>query len=113
MWVDAAGTFNGIVGLAAFLSANPVRPTFFEGQYVLNHGAEFYPTAMIYRLTPVVMIGLVIGLIASVLITIGKRQAAGGKQQPSRPPLAACFLLLAFSLLFIVFITPVAKKYDR
>ena len=44
MWVDAAGTISGILGLAAFLSTNPVRPTFFDGQYVLNHGPEFYPT---------------------------------------------------------------------
>jgi len=113
MWVDAVGTFNGIVGLAAFLSANPVRPTFFEGQYVLNHGAEFYPTAMIYRLTPIVLIGLVIAFITSVLITRGRRQEAGGKKQTSLPYLAACLVLLAFSLLFILFITPVAKKYDR
>lgn len=115
MWVDAAGTLNGIVGLAAFLSANPVRPTFFEGQYVLNHGAEFYPTALIYRLTPVVMIGLVIALIASVLITRGtlRVQEARNKQQAIMQHLASCIVLLAFSILFMIFITPVAKKYDR
>ncbi|MBI5563476.1 MAG: glycosyltransferase family 39 protein, partial [Chloroflexi bacterium] len=113
MWVEAAGTLNGILGLAAFLSANPVRPTFFEGQYVLNHGAEFYPTALIYRLTPVVMIGLVIALIAGVLNARGRMQDAGSKNQTVAQPLASCIVLLAFSLLFIGFITPVAKKYDR
>lgn len=106
MWVEAVGTFNGIVGLAAFLSANPVRPTFFEGQYVLNHGAAFYPTALIYRLTPVVMIGLIVA-VAAVIISARTTHAA------SRRDLKTNLALLAFSLLFIIFITPVAKKYDR
>jgi len=106
MWVDAVGTFNGIVGLAAFLSANPVRPTFFEGQYVLNHGAEFYPTALIYRLTPVVTIGLVVAFAAVII-------SARTTHHASRRDLKTNLALLAFSLLFIIFITPVAKKYDR
>ena len=113
MWIDAAGTLSGILGLAAFLSINPVRPTFFDGQYVLNHGPEFYPTALIYRLTPVVMIGVVIALIAGVLEVRGRRQEASNKQQASTQPLASCLVLLAFSLLFIIAITSVAKKYDR
>jgi 4-amino-4-deoxy-L-arabinose transferase-like glycosyltransferase len=113
MWVDAAGTINGILGLAAFLSANPVRPTFFEGQYVLNHGPEFYPTALIYRLTPVVMIGLVVALMAGVLKIRGRTQDARHTQHATRQSLASCLVFLAFSLLFLVAITPVAKKYDR
>jgi hypothetical protein len=120
LWVDAAGTFNGIIGLAAFLSANPVRPTFFEGQYVLNHGPEFYPAALVFRLTPIVMIGLVIALIAGVIEARrrrqearGTRQEAGSQRQEAAPDLASCLWLLAFSFLFMVFITPVAKKYDR
>lgn len=105
MWVDAAGTINGILGLAAFLSANPVRPTFFEGQYVLNHGPEFYPTALIYRLTPVVMIGLVVALVA-IIITVRTQRIA-------RHGLLINLTLFTFALLFLVAITPVAKKYDR
>ena len=107
MWVDAAGTLNGIVGLAAFLSANPVRPTFFEGQYVLNHGLNFYPTALIYRLTPVVMAGLLSALMTAILAARTMRYA------PRRHGLLLSLTLLAFAVLFIVFITPVAKKYDR
>ncbi len=106
MWVDAAGTISGILDLAAFLSINPVRPTFFEGQYVLNHGPEFYPTALIYRLTPVVMIGLVVAL-AALFIRVRTTQHA------TRRDLYTNLALLAFALLFIIVITPVAKKYDR
>ncbi len=124
MWRDPIGTFNGIVGLASFYSVNPVRPSFFDGQYVLNHGLNFYPTALIHRLTPVVMIGLVVALIA---IVIDARRNAGGLRvwsasrergdktgfAPHPVPFATCLLLLAFSVLYLVFITPVAKKYDR
>jgi 4-amino-4-deoxy-L-arabinose transferase-like glycosyltransferase len=127
MWVDAAGTFNSLLGLAVFLSANPVRPTFFEGQYVLNHGPEFYPTALIYRLTPVVMVGIIIALIAGAFATQRRIQETGVRNQKAEGRArsfilslasrllssGSCIPLLAFSLLFIVFITPVAKKYDR
>ena len=101
MWLDPIGTFNGIVGLASFYSANAVRPTLFDGQYVLNHGPAFYPTALAYRLTPIVMIGLILTVVALI---------AQRKNRDHRFPLAAC---LAYAILFIVFITPVAKKYDR
>jgi hypothetical protein len=106
MWVDPIGTFNGIVGLATFYSVNPVRPTFFEGQYVLNHGLNFYPTALAYRLTPMVMLGLLAALVSVVI-------KARHQNQEAKNGWAVCLLLLAFSVLFIVFITPVAKKYDR
>lgn len=107
MWTDPLGTLNGILGLASFYSANPVRPSFFDGQYVLNHGANFYPTALIYRLTPVVMLGLIIAPLAMLLENVRQKQAA------RRDQFAVCLTLLAFAILFIIAITPVAKKYDR
>ena len=135
MWVQPIETLSGIFGLASFLSVNAVRPTFFDGQYQLNHGASFYPMALLFRLTPIVMLGLVIAVVA---IARGEKQPqggtsreAGGRRQPqggaSREAgsaeqgdpapcnlqLVPCLWLLVFAVLFIIFITPVAKKYDR
>jgi 4-amino-4-deoxy-L-arabinose transferase-like glycosyltransferase len=107
MWTDPIGTLQGIIGLASFYSGNAVRPTFFDGQYVLNHGLGFYPTALLYRLSPIVLIGLACAVIALFIRARGKRQGT------THWHLASGFWLLAFSILFIVFITPVAKKYDR
>jgi hypothetical protein len=44
-----------------------VRPTFFDGQYQLNHGVNFYPLALAFRLTPVLVLGLLAALIAIVV----------------------------------------------
>ncbi len=101
MWVDPIGTLQGIIGLASFYSGNAVRPTFFDGQYVLNHGLTFYPTALLYRLTPSVLIGL--GIAVSAIIIRRKNNRDLGW-------LGICLL---FAILYLGFITPVAKKYDR
>jgi 4-amino-4-deoxy-L-arabinose transferase-like glycosyltransferase len=103
MWVQPLETLGGIFGLASFLGANAVRPTFFDGQYALNHGANFYPVALAFRLTPVLVFGLIAAFIA-IIITAWKR---------SDRQAFAVILLLIGAALFIALITPAAKKYDR
>ncbi len=105
MWIDPIGTLGGIFGLAAYLKDNAVRQTFFDGQFNLNHGWNFYPTALAFRLTPVVVLGLIVAVGAGIVTAWRRKQ--------KRDELIAGFLLLTFTVLFIVFITPVAKKYDR
>jgi 4-amino-4-deoxy-L-arabinose transferase-like glycosyltransferase len=107
LWVQPIETVGGIFGLAKFLSENAVRPTFFDGQYELNHGPGFYPLALIYRLTPIVVIGLIGAVVGAVA---ARRKPSTAKRSTE---LLAGVLLLAFVVLFVVFITPVAKKYDR
>ncbi|HSD83763.1 MAG TPA: hypothetical protein VLG46_07895, partial [Anaerolineae bacterium] len=84
-------------------SEHAVRPTFFDGQYKLNHGPSFYPLALAFRLTPV----LVLGLFAALIFIVG----AAWKQEDAR--LFGIIILLLGAALFILFITPAAKKYDR
>ncbi|HTP07867.1 MAG TPA: glycosyltransferase family 39 protein, partial [Anaerolineae bacterium] len=103
MWVDPIGTLGGIFGLASFLGANAVRPTFFDGQYQLNHGASFYPLALAFRLTPVLAFGLIAALIF-IVIAAWKRS--------DRQTFGVIVLLIGAAL-FIALITPAAKKYDR
>ncbi len=103
MWVQPVETLAGIFGLASFLGANAVRATFFDGQYQLNHGANFYPLALAFRLTPVLAFGLIAALIGIVV--------AAWKRSDTRP--FGVIVLLIGAALFIALITPVAKKYDR
>jgi 4-amino-4-deoxy-L-arabinose transferase-like glycosyltransferase len=103
MWVQPLETLGGIFGLASFLGANAVRPTFFDGQYALNHGANFYPVALAFRLTPVLVFGLIVALIA--LVVAAWKQSSTGA--------FAVILLLIGAALFVALITPAAKKYDR
>ncbi len=103
MWVQPVETLSGIFGLASFLGANAVRPTFFDGQYALNHGANFYPLALAFRLTPVLVFGLIAALIA-IVVAAWKRS--------DRQTFGVIVLLIGAAL-FIALITPAAKKYDR
>ncbi len=103
MWVQPIETLSGIFGLASTLIANAVRPTFFDGQYALNHGANFYLVALAFRLTPVLVFGLLVALIT--IVVAAWRQAG--------TPIFAVFVLLIGAALFIALITPAAKKYDR
>jgi 4-amino-4-deoxy-L-arabinose transferase-like glycosyltransferase len=103
MWVQPVETLGSIFGLASFLKDNAVRPTFFDGQYALNHGASFYPVALAFRLTPVLVFGLIAALMA-IVVAAWKRS--------DRSTFAVLVLLIGAAL-FIAFITPVAKKYDR
>ena len=105
MWVDPIGTLGGIFGLASYLKDNAVRPTFFDGQFSLNQGANFYPTALAFRVTPVIVVGLI--------VAVGAVMVAAWRKQQKRDELFAGFLLLAFTVLYVIFITPIAKKYDR
>jgi hypothetical protein len=105
MWIDPLGTLGGIFELASYLKDNAVRPTFFDGQFALNHGASFYPTALAFRLTPVIVLGL--------LAAVGAVLVAAWRKRQQRDELFAGFLLLAFTVLYLIFITSIAKKYDR
>jgi len=103
MWVQPLETLSGMFGLASFLGANAVRPTFFDGQYQLNHGASFYPVALAFRLTPILVLGLIAALIAVI---------AAAWKRSDRQTFSVIVLLIG-AVLFLVFITPAAKKYDR
>jgi 4-amino-4-deoxy-L-arabinose transferase-like glycosyltransferase len=103
MWVQPSETLGSIFGLASYLKDNAVRPTFFDGQYALNHGANFYPLALAFRLTPVLVFGLLVALI-TIAVAAWKRS--------DRQTFAVIMLLIGAALL-IGFITPIAKKYDR
>jgi 4-amino-4-deoxy-L-arabinose transferase-like glycosyltransferase len=105
MWVDPLGTLGGIFGLASYLKDNAVRPTFFDGQFALNHGVSFYPLALAFRLTPVIVLGL--------LAAVGAALVAAWRKRQNRDELLAGFLLFAFTVLYLIFITPASKKYDR
>ncbi|HZY43263.1 MAG TPA: glycosyltransferase family 39 protein [Anaerolineae bacterium] len=109
MWLNPIGTLQGILGLASFYSGNAVRPTFFDGQYVLNHGLTFYPTALLYRLSLIELLGLIIAI---VFIVREIRRRRSNFQLPASN-LYSIVIFLVYAILFIVFITPVAKKYDR
>jgi hypothetical protein len=107
MWVDPVFTLRRVLGamLSYAASGHTEAPLFFNGRiYTGDPGASFYPITYLWRTTPVVLLGLFIsgvGLALPRLVLI---------QPAQRRPMG---MLLLFALLFTVFMTLGAKKFDR
>lgn len=81
---------------------NALRPTFFMGQAAFDHGPLFYPVALLLRLSPVVLVGLL------YLIWNARKR----KELRSFFTLQNLILLL-WAVGFVAAITLAAKKFDR
>jgi hypothetical protein len=101
-WVDLAGALERVVLQVAYEGASPHGwGNFFLGRAVADPGPLFYPAALVLRLTPWTLAG-VLALGAAVA---GRGAAPQG--------LAAALLLLAFMLLFVGVLSVPPKKFDR
>ena len=107
MWVDPLGSLGRVFSQAtAYASEGHEHPGFFYGE--IYPGGKlpwtFYPLVTLWRLTPVVLAGLVWALLA---LFFPRRLSLS----PDRRRLVG--VLLGFSLLFAVFMSLGAKKFDR
>jgi hypothetical protein len=107
MWVDPIYALRRVGGgmLSYAVHGHTEAPLFFDGRvYTGDPGAHFYPITFLWRTTPVVLIGLVL---AALALIIPQARLFVPKH---RGPLG---MLLLFALLFTVFMTAGAKKFDR
>jgi len=99
LWTDPGGTLNTLSAFSGRHIEMVQRPIFFAGQMRYDAGAFFYPVVFLFRISPVVIGGLVIGL-------------AKLHRLPSDRRLA--FLVpLAFAVGFGALMSLGAKKHDR
>ncbi|MBE7554735.1 MAG: glycosyltransferase family 39 protein [Anaerolineales bacterium] len=89
---------------------------FFLGQTLDDPGPWFYPYALAFRLTPVVLLGLLMTL--AWLISRLRAKPSGGSAPParfSRPDLelTVTWVIVAFVIFIIVFANISPKKLDR
>ncbi len=119
MWVDPLGTIQGVLDKATGYAASPhERGNFFLGKVGLDPGPFFYPVALLFRLTPLTLLGLG----GSLLLLLGlSSEAYRNRRRIWNPPRAdphrwrvmQVFALWAFILLYVLFMTTGAKKFDR
>jgi len=100
MWVDPLGTVQGVLDTIFGFAATPGRTSeFFLGKAVADPGPWFYPVALAFRTTPLVLLGLAAAL---PLLFVGRKAQKGN--------LAA---ILAYACLFTILMSWGAKKFDR
>ena len=99
LWANPAGTFNTFFDFAGRHVETVQRPTFFAGQTTYDPGPSFYPVAFIFRVSPIVLIGLLIGLVTLRRLPSDRR--------------IVFLLLLAFAVGFGALMSLGAKKHDR
>ncbi|MFQ5987780.1 MAG: ArnT family glycosyltransferase [Dehalococcoidia bacterium] len=99
MWVDPLGSLQGVLASAIRSAGTPHENlNFFLGQVRPDPGPWFYPFALLFRITPLAMLGVV----ASIpLLFRGKREQR-----------MALMSLLTYILLFSGFMSMGAKKFD-
>lgn len=105
LWVSPAAVLATVGGSANRHLEEALRETFFLGRAAFDHGPLFYPVALLWRLGPVVWLALFPA--AAMLIDWRKDR---GKMSSGAYPI---LLLLVWAVLFLVAITPAAKKFDR
>jgi hypothetical protein len=107
MWVDPIYTLRRVLGamIGYAVRGHTEAPLFFNGKiYTGDPGLSFYPITYLWRTTPIVLMGL---LFAGISLIIPKTP---GMTATRRQPIVALFL---FAVLFTVFMSLGAKKFDR
>lgn len=107
MWVAPLQTLGSVIGKAGQLAeAGHLDALYFNGQVFDNGklGFDFYPVAYLWRTTPVVLAGLLAGLVFF-----------WRKRKPFDEPAARLLMLglLIMAVFFTLGMTAAAKKFDR
>jgi len=97
-WADPRAAVRALIAAATYHEGIGLRNVFFAGQLTADPGPLFYPAVLLFRLTPPVLIGLVL----AVYDGIKKRRAA-----------FSCWWFLLPTFVYLAAITLATKKFDR
>jgi hypothetical protein len=117
MWIAPLGTIQAVLEQAIGYAQSPhYVPHFFLGQVRGDPGPWFYPVVLLFRMTPLTMLGLA-AAIPLLLRREAEEQMDRGDSSLSPPlpfsPTSLLVVLLLYALLFGAFMTLGAKKFDR
>ncbi|GAB4277402.1 MAG: hypothetical protein Kow0080_28370 [Candidatus Promineifilaceae bacterium] len=124
LWQDAATVFTRASSDANRHIDTALRPTFFMGKSEFEHGPLFYPVVLLFRLSPVVILGLLFTIGSTVKtaklakVDQNKKKHTSLRFRLSRLELfklrtSAIWLLWLWAILFLAGITLAEKKFDR
>jgi hypothetical protein len=102
MWFTPVDAVSGVLKGAIGYADDPHEGSnYFWGAIRPDPGLFFYPVAWLFRTTPLVILGVGIAIVRGV-----RRRGSGVER-------GTVLTLLAFAVLFTVFMTTGAKKFDR
>lgn len=104
-WAAPAAVVDTVGGSANRHLDEALRETFFLGRAAFDHGPLFYPVVLLWRLSPVVWLAL----LPTATLIAGRRRAA----KSGWSDMKWVALLALWAVLFLIAITPAAKKFDR
>lgn len=117
MWVAPIDSLAGVLlGATDYASEGHEGFNYFMGQPLLDPGPLFYPVAWFVRATPIAVAGLALAVVRALRPAIGEHavvassEGGAGRRGARREAVA---WLVAFAVLFGVFMTLGAKKFDR
>jgi hypothetical protein len=116
MWVNPLESLNGVVRGAGGHALNAHEdPLYFNGAIVDGDpGPAFYPATYLWRTTPFVLAGLALAALAYLTSLWGTRPLNLAKVPNLRKvPTPIVLALTLYPLLFMLFMTFGAKKFDR
>jgi 4-amino-4-deoxy-L-arabinose transferase-like glycosyltransferase len=99
LWVNPAETLDTLFAFTGRHVETAQRPIFFAGELTYNPGPLFYPVVLLFRISPIVLVGLAVGL-------IGLRRLPPDRR-------FAFLALLIFSVGFGTLMSLGVKKHDR
>lgn len=99
LWANPANTLGTLSAFAGRHIEMAQRPIFFAGRMTYDPGPAFYPVVFILRVSPVVLVGFVAGLVTLRRLPPDRR--------------LAFVLLVVFAIGFGALMSQGAKKHDR
>jgi 4-amino-4-deoxy-L-arabinose transferase-like glycosyltransferase len=99
LWAEPVTTLRGLLDVGERHIESALRPIFFHGQFTYDPGLFFYPLVWLFRVSPLVLIGLPVAFFTT-LRRPGHRRFA-------------LVALAALALGFGLFVAVAGKKHDR
>ena len=100
-WLDPRAAFTSLLAATTYHEGIGLRDIFFAGRMTVDPGPLFYPTVLLFRLTPPVLIGLALAAFDAI------------RRKGARPKILATCWFLAPVLLYLTVLTLATKKFDR
>lgn len=106
LWLSPLPVVQQLTGTFGEHAAEALRPSTFLGQITFDPGPLFYPLTLAFRLSPVILCGLILAIFLIARALWRRSERDPWRQLPT-------WIFIAWPILFITAVTQAAQKYDR